>query len=368
MYTYSNEEYLRFKEHAIENAPIRNQVSLCDLKIVNESVIEYRGTPIELQRGAFDALLKNLNISKNLLKKFKINLGESQSYSFLNAIRQATSNSNKNIVLVADVKSKQITNFLSPKQTVVSNTLFFEIFERIVERYTGLELRELHFGVKDGVSISTTNARWEFGIQGLADEKFNSGINFKNDFRDGLLISPFNERLACTNGMIFNRDSKTIHLNNIDKKTLTNFMQEVFNPERFRLYEDLFINRVKRMCNINCSFAELNDAYLTVKSMLNHCPTPDMVLNPEIPIHDVIADYKLHGIDVNKLDINFQKNARTPVKFWDLLNTLTYHASHKSSELQLIDRDRLFLQEYAGRLAMKKSYDTEALIRDIYAK
>jgi len=362
----TNSKYLEFKKNAIENAPVRNEISLRDIKVVSNKVVEYKGTAIEMHKEAFTSLLKNLSVPKYLLKKFKTNLGEEQSINFLNAIRQVTANSNQKIVLVADPKTKKITNFLDPRQTVVSNKLFFEIFEKVVEKYTSIDIRELHYSLNQGVSISTINNEWEFGIKGLADEMFHSGINFKNDFNEGLLINPFNERLACTNGMIFNRDSKTLILQNVNRDAMMKFMQEIFDPTRFRYYEELFIERVQRMYNVNCSFNELADAYTTVKEMMHHSPTPDMLLNPQIPMHDVIADYKLHGIDVNKLDISFKKNAKTPVKVWDLVNTLTYHASHKESELGLLNSDRHNLQLYAGRLAMKKNYDTEALVPDIY--
>jgi|GEM_PF-4627523 len=363
----STQKYQTFKRDVLEKPIVRHELSLRDLKIADTDTVEIRGNMIGMTPHAYGDLLKHLSVTPSLVRKFQRSGGANQATAFLNAIRSVLAGSDKTVVAVADGDRKKITHFLSPNQTVVSNEMFFDLFEKIMEKYTGLEVREFCYSMTNGVSVSTVNNEWQFDVPGLTDEFFKSGINFNNGLATGLTVNPYNERLACTNGMIFNRESKSYYLKKLERAAMQSFLSEVFEPSRFRFYEEIFIQRVRRMHHTECSFAELQNAYLTVRNLMYNAPNPDMLLNPEIPMHDVIADYKLHGIDINRLDINFKRNARTPVKVWDLVNALTYHASHQDTSLNLHNHDRYTLQVYAGMLAMKKTYDTETLLPDIYA-
>jgi hypothetical protein len=87
-------------------------------------------------------------------------------------------------------------------------------------------------------------------------------------------------------------------------------------------------------------------------------------------MHRIYDDYKGVGINLREMSRTQKKNAESPVKVWDLINELTYFASHTS---EMVDRgfgrvrsEANSLQKQAGRLFDKATLDRENVVASPY--
>lgn len=365
MTTVSNLEYSDFKEKVLAHKTARAQAALSEITFTDGGNVVLRGKEIALTNTAWKELVELVGVGKQLVGKFERELGKSAACGLLNAVSKALAGNSRTIELVADPASKKIIHCLPTQRGGVSNELFFDMFEQVAGNYPGLEIFDLHFNPAQGATISTVNRAWEFDVPGLSDEFFRTGMNFSNRIDVGLSVNPFNERLVCANGMVIRRQEKSRELPVLTDVTLERFLKEVTDKHSFRTYETSFIEQVRRMKKTRCSYAELEQAWHTVVETAS-APEVKYELNKRIPLQDVIEDYKLNQIELPKLAQKFKKNAVTPVTVWELVNEITWLASHEDNELGITTEGRQQLQFYAGGLAMKKTFDVECLLPDIY--
>jgi len=360
-----SQTYIAFKEKVIERSPIRTEVSLNDLDILDEGRICVRGLEAPITRQAFEDLIDLIGMPQRLLRLFRTRMGSHVTVNFLNAIRQALTSNDLKVQLIADGKRREIVRVLRSKVALVSYPLFFELFERSLQEQPGMEVRSLYFHPQTGVSIATAHPKWEFGLPGLSDEVFRSGLSFSNRLDEGLSLQPFNERLICSNGMVVREKTGAHRLKNLNPAELERFLINTLRPQTLRRYEKQFSEQVGRMAHVQASFAELQEAH---DQFAKHAEgeQAQRFLQSYFPTGEIKADYKHKGYDLTQMGRMQCRNARTPLKVWDLVNNITFLATHKNIELPLTSSARHEMQVFAGALAFKKTFDTECLIPDIY--
>lgn len=344
--TLSQAEINSRKAETLNSQSIRKTVPVRDINVVNDTTIEYQGKRIEITKDAFKDLIRIIGMSQQFAKKFETLFNAEAKASFINQVKNAMSASQlTEITLILAPLSKKIVGFSKTSNSMVSHQRFIELADQIVDQH-GFEITNWGVnGNKGEVIINAFNPKAEFGI-GVADEIFNAGLTLKNSPIHGIQVMPYVNRLWCTNGLTTPMAQESYTLADLSKDSMEKFFAHMAQLRKNGFQPAGFADMAKNAMKTTASMYELQGAYNAVKNYVG-----DKAEN-WIPYNENRNAYMASNMDLNQMNTNQLKNARSNQSIWSVVNGMTHVATHAPSMLafDMTDKDSTQLMVQAGNV------------------
>lgn len=350
-------------QEAIKRQPLRKQVSLGEVKLVNKETLEVGGTEIAMTPGAFKDFIETLRIPKAFLNRFANSFGEDGSNQLMNRLRTAiASDSGGDVVLTVDPSSKQITAIRHPNHVGITNEGFLGLIQQNIDRYD-LQVSDFSVGPDGGLAINAIAPNAFLQVPGMKKEVFSTGVSFINSARGGTEVSPFLMRLVCTNGMMSRSFAEHYQLKGLDKEHVERFNEHMLALQSNGFQPQGISDKVIKADMTPASLAEMQSA---ASAIMSNSKIEWKELQRYVPLQATSDTFNRHGMDTSRFTRLQQKNAQTGTSLWSLVNGLTNFASNGSKAYfdDEIQRSRIMVG--AGNLFARDTYDTENLILSPY--
>jgi len=347
--TLSNDAILKRKEETLNAQALRRTVPVREINLIDEKTIEYNGARITITAGAFKSLMKIIGMSKQFADKFEKLFNAEAKAQFINTMKNAMATNRGNlsqITVVLNPISKMVVNFTQHSNELISNSQFVEQAEKVIDRG--------RFDVVNWTTDPTTgiitlnavnpNARW--GVEGDANEVFTAGITLKNSPITGFQVSPYVNRMWCTNGLTAPLANDKYNLTSFSKDSLEKFNEYMQNLTNRNFMPTGFSDVVNKAKNTAASLKEMRWAHDTVKKA-----GAGERADQWIPLNQNELAYSRMGTDVNNLNAGQLSNARTDQSIWSLVNGITHFATHGTDIVDGVqDHDGTRLMVQAGNI------------------
>lgn len=346
-------EFQKRKSEAINSQAIRKVMPLRDIDIINLSSIGYKGAQIKLSERAFGDLLKVVGLPVKFTRDLDKLFNKDAQLKFIQNLKTAIqANKDLTVTLYINKEDKTCIKVSKANVQIISNEGAIQTIEQIVDQ-AGLVINDFSVNNTDGgFSMNTTNPNSLFNIEGFKDEAHTGGVSFSNDPRDGFKVTPYVNRLVCTNGMTMRSDDDEFKLDDTGadgfKKffnKLGDFIKRGFRPTNFDKNVESAVN----------TRASLNEMKLASDEIMKSLPA-DKTLNDIarwVPFLETKNRYHNIGVDTNALTTKQMQGAKTGQTVWDLLNGVTNFASFDWG-FGLNESTRMNLQRWAGMMLGKK--------------
>ena len=352
-----------FLERSIKAAalkPIRKELSLSEFQIEGNDKIVIDGQPIKISPQAFAKLLKRLRIPPAFATRFLEDFGEDGLKQLMTMLKGSKSSKNDTrVTLLANPRTMVIDDILPAGTAAISNEAFIDFTTGIIDKY---DLKPTQFGTDElgGVVINTINDRNMFEIEGMKDENFYGGVTFSNVPGEGLVVSPFLERLICTNGMTSRMHEDTYKLSSLDPETVNEFNSSMADLASIGFQPMGLFNNVRKA---SMTQASLSEAYYAVNLLMQLSPKTVTYDNMQryIPTYRMEKAYEDYSNPVREMKKNQLRTANAGMTVYDVVNGMTNFASNDQNPL-LNDFARAHIMKAAGKLLNKSSYDFESII------
>jgi hypothetical protein len=348
----SNDQYLKFKQNAIENQPKVGKLDFSKFNFEKGGKISYKKT---------DGNSQLLNISDSALKRLCEELGLNKKFNpgkpvtkqlILNVLKDAKSTISMNFSMNQD---GVITNLTRKDQKMLDYATFFDLFERTKNSTDELSLNQLIFNDNTGELMINSRSNHELGFK---DEIFKTGISFGNTNK-GFNVQGTVNRLVCSNGMILPEKELQFNTDSLNQITIPRY-QEFMKKLKQNHYQPLtFTEKWKTANQIPASIAEVQQTYDLIQ---NKIPEGDIELYlPNYGSMLETINKKIGFIDT--IPNESLMNLKSPFSVANCLNAITDVASHT---LGISGNASKALQVASGRMLYKNSFDTQNILPQIF--
>lgn len=332
---------------------LRRTVNAREIEILDENTIFYNGAQIKINSNAFKSLMRMIGMSQTFIKKFEKLFNPKTKAQFINTMKNAmatNAGNMPNITMVLNPVSKTIVAFTKDASELVSNTNFVDQAERI--------LNSGNFGVTQWTTDPTTgivtlNAVKEgssFAVAGDEKDVFTSGITLKNSPITGFQVSPYVNRLWCTNGLTTSLAEDKFNMTNLSEKSLTQFNEYITGLTRRNFVPSEFNQLVTNARNTPASLAELSNATKSIE-----IAGAGERAGQWVPLQENLLEYSRAGIDTKDFNNAQLKNAESDQSIWSVVNSMTHFASHGQDLVEGFEAHKgTDLMVRAGNLLGKK--------------
>ena len=348
------------KDEAIRNEVMRKEISLSEFNVIDNTHIEVDGVKIELTPFAFKRLLGRLRIPTAFAKRFSDGFGTDGLQQLVQMMKTMKSSKNdQTVTLLVDPRNKVITNILPAGYASISNEAFVDFAEGYINQY-GLEVKDFGSDPNGGATINCVSPNSVFSVPGMSDEVFNTGVTFRNTPTRGLEVSPYLNRLVCSNGMSSTAFSETYGLHELTDKSINEFNEHMIQMASTGFQPVGLADKIKMANNTDASIAEVQRA---MSAMLSTDKKIDFeYMQRYLPINRVMKAYSDIGAEPSTFTTKQLQNAKSGLSIWEVVNGITNFASN-DEKYNIDDHKTGNLMVSAGNLLMKKNFDTEALIQ-----
>jgi hypothetical protein len=348
------------KDEAIRNEVMRKEISLSEFNVIDNTHIEVDGVKIELTPFAFKRLLGRLRIPTAFAKRFETGFGSDGLQQLVQMMKTMKSSKNdQTVTLLVDPRAKKVTNILPAGYASISNEAFVEFAEGYINQY-GLEVKDFGSDPNGGATINCVSPNSVFSVPGMSDEVFNTGVTFRNTPTRGLEVSPYLNRLVCSNGMSSTAFSETYGLHELTDKSISEFNEHMIQMASTGFQPVGLADKIKMANNTDASIAEVQRA---MSAMLSTDKKIDFeYMQRYLPINRVMKAYSDIGAEPSTFTTKQLQNAKSGLSIWEVVNGITNFASN-DEKYNIDDHKTGNLMVSAGNLLMKKNFDTEALIQ-----
>jgi len=349
--TLSQSVFAIRKDEAIRNQVMRKEMYLSEFQVSGDSII-VDGVAIQMSPNAKAKLLTRLRIPKAFAERFKGEFGDeglSQLLSMMKGQKDLL------LTLIVDTKSRMITDFLPEGYASISNESFVDFTERYIDQYN---LGVTHFGSNEGggAIINTISQNGIFRVPGMDDEIFQTGVSFRNDPIRGLEVSPFLNRLVCTNGMTSNLFEERFQLMNLSDKKINEFNEHMLNLAANNFQPSQFAEKIRMANETEASLSEVQTAMNNILSVDKNVQYD--FAQRFVPLEKAMRAYNDHGVDTTQLTKKQMESASSGMTVWQVVNGMTNFASNQT-KVNISDATRGKLMIQAGNILMKPNFDTE---------
>lgn len=339
------------------NAIAMKEVALKDIWIKNPKVIVYKDIEIPLKNKAFNDLLKFLSLSNSTIKRLnKVNESGSKLIELMRNVVSNTS-SKTNVYLCMDNERSIFAILTNPSQfKQVPTDTAKQIVDRLLNQSNKVSIDNKWSNSNSwGINISFDD--FVSGIPNMPDEVFKFGFSLENSVKGGVTLSPYNQRLVCSNGMITRTNMTTFNLSkNDDVERYVKFFEGVNKMKKNGILAGPFLEKMKKAIETQASVAEMELA----KKALNYNSNVGSDLDLFIPWEAEKSRYQSKGYDIETLDPYEKSIAKSDMTVSELVNALTDFASHNYM-YDITESQRANIQIKAGQLMGKIRFDTENL-------
>jgi hypothetical protein len=348
------------KDEAIRNEVMRKEISLSEFNVIDNTHIEVDGVKIELTPFAFKRLLGRLRIPTAFAKRFETGFGSDGLQQLVQMMKTMKSSKNdQTVTLLVDPRAKKVTNILPAGYASISNEAFVEFAEGYINQY-GLEVKDFGSDPNGGATINCVSPNSVFSVPGMSDEVFNTGVTFRNTPTRGLEVSPYLNRLVCSNGMSSTAFSETYGLHELTDKSISEFNEHMIQMASTGFQPVGLADKIKMANNTDASIAEVQRAMCAMLSTDKKIDYEYM--QRYLPINRVMKAYSDIGAEPSTFTTKQLQNAKSGLSIWEVVNGITNFASN-DEKYNIDDHKTGNLMVSAGNLLMKKNFDTEALIQ-----
>ena len=348
------------KAEAIRNEVMRKEISLSEFNVIDNTHIEVDGVKIELTPFAFKRLLGRLRIPTAFAKRFSDGFGSDGLQQLVQMMKTMKSSKNdQTVTLLVDPREKKITNILPAGYASISNEAFVEFTERYIEQY-GLKVTDFGSDPSGGATINCVSPNAIFTVPGMSDEVFNTGVTFRNTPSRGLEVSPYLNRLVCSNGMSSTAFSETYGLHELTDKSINEFNEHMIQMASTGFQPVGLADKIKAANNTDASIAEVQRAMSAILSTDNKVDFD--YAQRYLPITKIMKAYSDIGAVPETFTTKQLQNAKSGLSIWEVVNGMTNFASN-DERYNIDDHKTGNLMVSAGNLLMKKNFDTEALLQ-----
>ena len=358
--TISKTAFAARKAEAISNEVMRKEINLSEFNVIDNTHIEVDGVKIELTPFAFKRLLGRLRIPTAFAKRFSEGFGADGLQQLVSMMKtMKTSRNDQTVTLLVDPKEKVITNILPAGYASISNEAFVDFAERYIEQY-GLEVTDFGSDPDGGATINCVAPDAVFTVPGMSDEVFNTGVTFRNTPTRGLEVSPYLNRLVCSNGMSSTSFSETYGLHELTDKSINEFNDHMITMASTGFQPVGLADKIKAANDTDASIAEVQRA---MSAIMSTDKTVDFdYAQRYLPINRVMKAYSDIGAEPTTFTSKQLQNAKSGLSVWEVVNGMTNFASN-DERYDISDHRNASLMVTAGNLLMKKNFDTEALLQ-----
>jgi len=348
------------KAEAVRNEVMRKEISLSEFNVIDNTHIEVDGVKIELTPFAFKRLLGRLRIPTAFAKRFSDGFGTDGLQQLVQMMKTMKSSKNdQTVTLLVDPRNKVITNILPAGYASISNEAFVDFAEGYINQY-GLEVKDFGSDPNGGATINCVSPNSVFSVPGMSDEIFNTGVTFRNTPTRGLEVSPYLNRLVCSNGMSSTAFSETYGLHELTDKSISEFNEHMITMASTGFQPVGLADKIRSANNTDASIAEVQRA---MSAMLSTDKKIDFeYMQRYLPINRVMKAYSDIGAEPSTFTTKQLQNAKSGLSIWEVVNGITNFASN-DEKYNIDDHKTGNLMVSAGNLLMKKNFDTEALIQ-----
>ena len=360
MTTLSPTAFQARKAEAVRNEVMRKEISLSEFNVIDNTHIEVDGVKIELTPFAFKRLLGRLRIPTAFAKRFSDGFGADGLQQLVQMMKTMKSSKNdQTVTLLVDPRNKVITNILPAGYASISNEAFIDFAEGYINQY-GLEVKDFGSDPNGGATINCVSPNSVFSVPGMSDEIFNTGVTFRNTPTRGLEVSPYLNRLVCSNGMTSTAFSETYGLHELTDKSISEFNDHMISMASTGFQPVGLADKIKAANETDASIAEVQRA---MSAMLSTDKKIDFdYMQRYLPINRVMKAYSDIGAEPSTFTNKQLQNAKSGLSIWEVVNGITNFASN-DERYNIDDHKTGNLMVSAGNLLMKKNFDTEALIQ-----
>ena len=348
------------KQEAISNEVMRKEISLSEFNVIDNTHIEIDGVKIELSQHAFGKLLGRLRIPKAFAKRFAEGFGNDGLKQLVTMMKTMKSSKNdQTITLLVDPRAKKVTNILPGGYASVSNENFINFAERYIDQYD-LSVTDMGSDPNGGATINCVSQNGIFTVPGMSDEVFSTGVTFRNTPIRGLEVSPYLNRLVCSNGMTSTAFSENYGLHELNDKSINEFNEHMISMASTGFQPIGLADKIKTANHTDASLAEVQKA---MSAILSTDKKVDYgYAQRYIPIDRAMKAYSDIGAEPSTFTSKQLQNAKSGMSIWEVVNGMTNFASN-DGKYNIDDHKTGDLMVTAGNLLMKKNYDTEALLQ-----
>jgi hypothetical protein len=357
--------------------PISGEFALSKINLKSINCINYQGIDFKVNSSAMFELFQLLKMGTGMVNEFsKVNWELNQkTFDILKTlISKKTNLSTVNVYI--NENTKEIIKFTKRNldKTLIYPSRLVNILRKI-NKTSNLEISSsylYHDCFKSQIDLVFKDSEFKVGNSEIETFKFGLSVNYTGT---QISISPYNERLICTNGMI-TRDSHStfIYRNNMKDDDILKFYENIS-----RLAKE---NYAKTILNENIEYAKKMDISISDIKMLNskirnNVPTP-VSENEKHILNNLLPNYELIKLDIlrsKNIDIDNPDYAsalpfiQSGHNLWDVINNITDFASHSNNSLNklLTPANRRILQETAGSLLInsKKTYNNFKILKSL---
>jgi hypothetical protein len=358
--TISKTAFAARKAEAISNEVMRKEISLSEFNVIDNTHIEVDGVKIELTPFAFKRLLGRLRIPTAFAKRFETGFGSDGLQQLVQMMKTMKSSKNdQTVTLLVDPREKKVTNILPAGYASISNEAFVDFAEGYINQY-GLEVTDFGSDPDGGATINCVSPEAVFSVPGMSDEVFNTGVTFRNTPTRGLEVSPYLNRLVCSNGMSSTAFSETYSLHELSDKAINEFNEHMITMASTGFQPVGLADKIKAANETDASIAEVQRA---MSAILSTDKTIDYdYAQRYLPINRVMKAYSDVGAEPSTFTTKQLQNAKSGLSVWEVVNGMTNFASN-DERYALNDHKTGNLMVTAGNLLMKKNFDTEGFLQ-----
>ena len=357
--TLSTEMFNQAKAEAVSNQLIRKEISLSEFNVIDNNHIQIDGTAIEVTDKAFAKLLGRLRIPKAFAKRFSEGFGNDGLRQLVQMMKTAKSSANdQTVTLLVDPSTRKITDILPAGYASISNESFFDFATRYIDQY-GLGVTHVGSNPYGGSQINCVSQNGIFSVPGMDKEVFQTGVTFRNTPTRGLEVSPFLNRLICTNGITSTAFAENYGLHSLNDKSINEFNEHMIRMASTGFQPVGLADTIRKAHNTDASLAEMQKA---VSALLSTDQRVDYdYIQRYLPLDRAMKAYDMAGADPNTFTQIQLKNAKSGMSVWDVVNGMTNFASNDTR--YKIDNQKMGnLMVTAGNILTKKQFDTEGLL------
>jgi hypothetical protein len=339
------------RAEAIKSQALNKRVAINNLRLIDESNVLINGHNVKITKDAYKSLIKCLGLPQSFTNKLDTLFNKASKVEFINKLSTAMSSlgtSSVNVVL--SPLSKTIVGF-TQASNIITNESFFQLTDRIIDGQ-GFDINSMMVDpTTGGVQMNATLAN-PHEIKGLTNEAFKSGLTISNSPANGIMVSPYMNRLWCANGCTTAMAKESYMLNDLTNDSMSKFFDHINDLRKSNFIPSGYGDMVREANNTTASIAEVDRAFNLIKPFMGERS------ESIIPKERNYSAYGNMGTDLHKLSSAEKKNCKSNQSVWSLVNAMTWVGTNSDQVLEnnIQDKDKMNLQIAGGNL-LSKQYD-----------
>lgn len=342
--TLSTDVLTSRRSETLNAQALRKTVAVRDLTIIDDKTVELDGKRLEMTDKAFKNLIAMIGMSKSFAKKFEDLFNSETKAKFINQMKNAMAAQLNEITMIVSPIQRKVVGFAKQATDMISHERFLDLSDRLIDQH-GFEVTNWGVAPDGSVTINAFNPKAQFEI-GLQDEVFTAGLTMKNGPLTGIEVSPYVNRMWCTNGLTTSFAKDNYQLADLSPASMENFFQHMAELRRNGFVPTDFAETVRRATNTPASLWELERGHNMIKRHVGERA------DNWIPLNENWDAYHKINQDPAGLSADQKRRARSNQSIWSLVNGITHVGTHAPEALafDMTDADSTNLMVNAGNI------------------